>query len=127
MKVAILGLGSIGRRHARCFLAAGAQEVIGFDPTEDRRKQFTDEIGAKAYGDQDQVLYMRPDLVLLASPNVFHARQAIATAERGLNIFVEKPLAVTVEDGEAIAESVTRRAFTCTWARTGNSTRPSPA
>lgn len=69
MKVAILGLGSIGRRHARCFLAAGAEEVIGFDPTEERRNQFTDEIGAEAYGDQDQVLDMRPDLVLLASPN----------------------------------------------------------
>ncbi|MCF8879913.1 Gfo/Idh/MocA family oxidoreductase [Hyphobacterium sp. SN044] len=108
MKVAILGLGSIGRRHARCFLAAGAQEVIGFDPTEDRRKQFADEIGATAYGDQDQVLDMRPDLVLLASPNVFHACQAIAAAERGLNIFVEKPLAVTVADGEAIAEAVTK-------------------
>ena len=104
--VLVLGLGSIGRRHARCFLAAGAEKVTGFDPSDERRVQFTDELDYPAVADEDEALGLGADLVVVASPNAFHARQVNAALDQGVAVFVEKPLAIALEDGEAIAARV---------------------
>jgi predicted dehydrogenase len=109
MKVAVFGLGSIGRRHARCFRTVGADTVIGMDPTPDRRKQFVEEIGAEAVAAEDEALDTGPDLVVVASPNVFHVRQAVLAAERGIPLFVEKPLGVDLAEAERLAQTVKAR------------------
>lgn len=109
MKVAIFGLGSIGRRHARCFREAGASALIGMDPTPERRAQFVEEIGAEAVASEAEALAQRPDLVVVASPNIFHVRQATLAAEAGAALFVEKPLGVELAEAEALATLVTER------------------
>lgn len=109
MKVAVLGLGSIGRRHARCFRAAGATSIIGMDPTPERRAQFIEEIGAEAVASEDEALAVRPDLVVVASPNAFHVKQARLAAEAGCALFVEKPLGVALKDAEELADLVRAR------------------
>jgi predicted dehydrogenase len=103
MNVLILGLGSIGKRHARCFLEAGADAVSGFDPDPERRAAFAALFGAQVYDDQDEALGAAPDLAVVASPNVFHARQAIAAIRAGNAVLVEKPLAGDLEEAEALA------------------------
>jgi predicted dehydrogenase len=109
MKVAILGLGSIGRRHARCFRMAGADVLVGMDPTPERRKQFVDEIGADTVATEAEALDLAPDLVVVASPNIFHVRQAVLAAERGMPLFVEKPLGVDLAEAERLTETVRTR------------------
>lgn len=109
MKVAIFGLGSIGRRHARCFLEAGASSLIGMDPTADRRKQFVDEMGAPAVATEAEALDAKPDLVVVASPNMFHVQQSLLAVQQGVPLFVEKPLGVDFHDAERLAGEVRSR------------------
>lgn len=109
MKIAIFGLGSIGRRHARCFREAGSDALIGMDPTPDRRKQFGEEIDAPSVATETEALDQSPDLVVVASPNVFHVRQTLMAVERSIPVFVEKPLGVTLEEAETLAAAVKMR------------------
>lgn len=105
MRVLVLGLGSIGMRHARNFRALGA-EIAGFDPDEGRRIRFTEEFGAPAVGDLDQALDAMPGLVVVASPNRFHLAQSFAAAERKLPLFVEKPLGTDLHEARRLAETL---------------------
>jgi predicted dehydrogenase len=100
MKVAVLGLGSIGRRHGRNFRALGLDGIIGFDPSEERRAQFTQETGAPATGDQAAAI-AASDLVCVCSPNRFHTAQALAAAHAGKGLFIEKPMGV---ERQSVAE-----------------------
>jgi len=49
------------------------------------------------------------DAVVITTPQFAHARQALAAAERGKHIFVEKPMTTTVEDADATIEACARR------------------
>lgn len=110
MKVAVFGLGSIGRRHARCFQAAGAKAIVGMDPSEDRRREFAEGLpGAETVADEASALAAAPDLVVVASPNVHHVRQARLAVEAGVPVFVEKPLGVDFAQAEALAALVRER------------------
>jgi len=92
MKVAILGLGSIGRRHGRNLRALDCT-VTGFDPSEDRRAQFIKETGNAAVADSGAAL-AGADLACICSPNRFHTDQAIQAASQGCALFIEKPVGI---------------------------------
>lgn len=111
MKVAIFGLGSIGRRHARCFLEAGATSLVGMDPSTERRSAFALEFGEQVTSIEAEALAQAPDLVVVASPNAFHVEQALAAARGGCSVFVEKPLGVNLAAAEELAAFVEERSI----------------
>ena len=94
MRVAVIGLGSIGLRHARNLLALG-ETVIGYDPDPARRSALGDADGravenrADALGDADAAV--------VASPNGCHLADLRAAIEAGCHVMVEKPLAHTTD------------------------------
>jgi predicted dehydrogenase len=100
MKVAVLGLGSAGSRHARDALALG-HEVVGFDPV-------CEPPSAATTADSLEAAIDASDAVIVASPNSLHAEQALAALDRGRPVLVEKPLATTVEDAEAVVAAAER-------------------
>ena len=104
MKVLILGLGSIGRRHARCFRSLGVRAVAGVDPDPERRAQFSQELEAQAFATDAEGLGWNPDLAVVASPNVFHIPQALFMAQAGKPLLIEKPLGVDYAAGLKLAE-----------------------
>jgi len=103
MKVLILGLGSIGMRHAGNFESLGCN-VSGFDPNTERRAKFEESISGMSYSTQDEAFEQRPDLVVVASPNIYHLSQAKAAADQGLNLFIEKPLGTDLTDAKRFAK-----------------------
>lgn len=102
--VAVLGLGSIGLRHARNLLALG-RPVVGFDPSPDRRALLV-QAGGEAAESRDRAL-AAAGAVLIASPNRFHLADLDAAVAAGLPAFVEKPLA---HDAAAAAAVLDRAA-----------------
>jgi predicted dehydrogenase len=88
VKVAVLGLGSIGLRHARNLLALG-QEVVGFDPDPPRRAALERE-GGQGAASREAALAGAAAAVV-ASPNAAHLQDLEAVIGRGLHVFVEKP------------------------------------
>lgn len=88
--IAVLGLGSIGLRHASNALALG-RRVIGFDPSPERR----DLLAAKGghVTDSRDAAITAVGAVVVASPSDMHLDDLTACIQAGRHVMVEKPLA----------------------------------
>ena len=96
MRILIVGLGSIGMRHALNFKSLGAEYLIGCDLLEERRLKFSNELGGEVVSEFEAGLRKNPDLVVIASPNRFHLDQAILAAKSDCHLFIEKPVSHTL-------------------------------
>ena len=99
LKVGVLGLGSIGLRHARNIMTLGL-DVTGFDPDPVRCAGFSD-LGGRSAVTREKTID-DSDVVVIATPSGQHLndlRDAIA-AQR--HVFIEKPLSHTDEGLEII-------------------------
>lgn len=105
MKVAVLGLGSAGRRHARILAELGC-DVVGHDPGVDAPPP-----GVSALVDRDEAA-AKAEAVVVATPSGSHVEDATLALEAGRPTLVEKPLATTYRDAAALAE-LARRVRKC--------------
>jgi phthalate 4,5-cis-dihydrodiol dehydrogenase len=106
----IVGLGMAGAVmvHAAA-LHPGVRLVAAADPHPGPRDAFISGFGAPAFADARQVCE-RSDVeaVYIATPHQFHREHAVLAAESGKHVIVEKPLALTLEDCDAIIAAVER-------------------
>lgn len=93
--VGILGLGSIGLRHAQNLIARGV-EVAGYDPEEKRRSMLA-QLGGQPADTREAVL-KGARAVVIASPSVEHFRDLRDAVSTGCHVLVEKPIAVRTEE-----------------------------
>lgn len=90
-RLAVLGCGSIGKRHIKNLLALGEREILAFDPREDRRAE-AEAFGVATTATLDSIWEARPEAVLITSPSKLHVSMALEAAERDIHMFVEKPV-----------------------------------
>lgn len=105
VRVAVIGCGSISKyRHIPEYADHKNVELVAFvDPVIERAQQFADQFGAKAYADHETMLAeIKPDAVSVCTPNAYHAPISIDAAKAGAHVLVEKPMAVTDEEAEAM-------------------------
>ena len=107
MKIAIAGLGSIGRRHFRNLRALGEQDILLYRShlatlPDDELGGFLEET------DFESVLAWRPDALIVANPTALHLDIAIPAAEAGCHIFLEKPISHTLERVDELKDAVKR-------------------
>ena len=102
--VALIGTGMWAGQVARAAARTPAVELVTcFSRDAGRREAFAVEAGCEAASSFEAAVDdPRVEVVLLVTPNFTHAEQAAACAERGKHVFVEKPIADTLEDGQAI-------------------------
>jgi predicted dehydrogenase len=99
--VAIVGTGMWGPRLAAAAQRGGLDLVTCFSRDEAKRAEFAERFGCEpAASLEDAIGHPRVEGVVLATPNDVHEEQAIACAERGRHVFVEKPIADSVEAAE---------------------------
>jgi phthalate 4,5-cis-dihydrodiol dehydrogenase len=81
----------------------------GMDPRADALKQFADRFGGEVYADFE-ALCRSPniDVVYIATPNRLHREQAIIAANHGKHVIVDKPIALTLEDCDAMITAAER-------------------
>ena len=105
--VALVGTGMWGGRLAAAVGRAPTVELVTcYSRDDDRRAAFAAEHGCEAAQSFEAALqHPRVEGVLLVTPNSAHAEQAAACAEGGKHVFVEKPIADTLEDGRAIRDA----------------------
>ncbi len=91
MKILIAGLGSIGRRHLRNLQALSVQDILLYRT---RRSTLPDEELSCFPQETDlaAALDHRPDAVIIANPTALHLEVALAAAERGCHLLIEKPI-----------------------------------
>src|SRR5438309_1097253 len=105
MRVAVLGLGSAGARHARHLLELG-HEVLGFDPV-------TPPLDNVRAAESLDVAIRESQAVIVASPSSLHFEQAVAALAQRRPVLVEKPLAVTVGEAQVVVEAAERAGVLC--------------
>src|SRR5438067_2973825 len=108
--VAIFGAGRAGHGHARAIDHAPEARLIAvFDADAERADSFAEQHGCEAFTDSDAVLERKDiDLVMVALPNFLHERATIDAASAGKHVFLEKPMADTLEECDRILEAVNR-------------------
>ena len=104
VKWGVIGAGGIAdRRTIPGMMLAGNAELVAVMEVD---KELAEGIRAKysakrAYNNVDDLLADQEiDAVYIASPVVFHKEQAIKAARAKKHILIEKPVAITIEDGE---------------------------
>jgi predicted dehydrogenase len=99
--LAIIGTGMWAPRLAEAALRAGLGLITCFSRDETRRREFAERFGCDpAATFEDAIDNPDVDGVVLVTPNDVHEEQAVACAERGRHVFVEKPIADSLEAGE---------------------------
>lgn len=95
MKVLIIGLGSIGRRYLRLLQDNYNYDLFAFRSS--KGQQSTNEVDIPQLTKWDEVRDLRPDVVLITNPTFLHVETAMACARLGCRLFIEKPLAHTID------------------------------
>lgn len=110
MRIGIIGCGAIAQRsHIPQLQAAGADLVAFASRTAASAERAAGQAGTGTVCSW-QELVSRPDVdaVVITSPNDAHVEHAVAAAEAGKHLLVEKPLARTTIEAEAIIAAVER-------------------
>src|SRR5271165_3439983 len=95
MKVAVVGAGLLGARHARVYAEhAGCELVAVCDLDRGRAEAVASLYGARAYTALAELLRAGADAVSVATPDHAHREPVGACLEAGAHVFVEKPLAI---------------------------------
>ena len=108
VKTGIIGTGKVGHLHAAALASNQKSEftaVLG--RTTEKTQKFADRYGVKAYTDLDAFLKESGvEAVCICTPHPAHRDPSVAAAEAGIHLLIEKPLASSLEDCDAILGAV---------------------
>jgi len=109
LRAGVAGAGVFGGFHAAKYAALPGVELVGvYDTHVDRAQALAGRLGARGF-DDFAALLERVDVVTLASPAHTHAALAFAALAAGRAVYVEKPLATTLDDADRLVAEASRR------------------
>lgn len=106
LKVGLIGCGFMGAMHANCYKNIEGVELVAFaDIRKEKAEELAKDTNAVIYGDgKDLIANADVDIIDICLPTYLHAEYAMLAMEKVKYIFVEKPVALTVEEGKAMLE-----------------------
>ncbi len=108
LRAGVAGAGSFGRHHARIYAGMeGVSLASIFDPDLERGRAIAAEHGGVATDDLAAFL-AACDVITVASPATTHAATALAALGAGKSVYVEKPIATSLEDADALVAAASR-------------------
>jgi predicted dehydrogenase len=106
VKLGLIGLGWIGAAHVRTLRRVEESHLVAISDVDEKHAETAAELGINFYRDyEDMIRKERLEGVIIATPNQLHAPMGVACAERGLHLFVEKPIASTVSDANRLIDA----------------------
>ncbi len=111
LKTAVIGVGSMGKNHARIYWELPNADLVGVaDFNKDTADTIANKYGTKAYYDYKVLLdEAKPDAVTLAVPTIYHRDIALEIIDRGIPLLIEKPIAFTIEEGQSIIDAARKK------------------
>jgi predicted dehydrogenase len=105
IRLAIVGGGFIGRRHAGAIAEVPAAELVAVADPAIAGKALADELGVPHHGDlRSMFANERLDGVIVSTPTEHHCQPTLAALEAGCHVLVEKPITATLEEAQQIVE-----------------------
>lgn len=111
VSVLVVGCGQMGGSHARAYHKSEGFEIVGLvSRGRDSRERLSAELGGyPVFGDPYEAMETtEPEAVSVNTYPNTHAEYARAALERGMHVFVEKPIAGTVADAERVVAAAHR-------------------
>jgi virulence factor len=105
--VGVIGAGNMGAHHIRTYASLGGLcELRGiYDVDGERRETLAQQFGTRAFASMDELLE-QVRAVSICTPSVLHVEHALHALRAGVDVLIEKPVALTVEQAEALRETV---------------------
>ncbi len=101
LRIALIGLGSMGRNHYRIYRSLPGVKLCALCDVVKN-----DDFEEPFYTDVEEMLdAVKPDAAVIVVPTFLHKEVALKCIERGVHIFIEKPAASTIEDAKTIARA----------------------
>lgn len=102
LKVGVLGAGHLGKIHLRLLQQSEKYELVGFyDPSPENTEKVIAEFGYTSFNSVDDLIDA-VEVVDIVTPTLSHFECAKKAIEKGCHVFIEKPIAKTVIEAEAI-------------------------
>jgi len=103
-KVGVVGFGSIGPIHCRAIDETTTAELYAVcDTNSERTKMAEEKYGVKTFDDYDKMLSCEElDSVHICTPHYLHTDMAVKALEKGLDVVLEKPVAINNEELERL-------------------------
>ena len=109
IKVGVIGLGAMGRNHLRIYSELPDVELAGIaDIDYGLAQSLAKKYRTKSFRDYKELLQEDLDAVSIAVPTSLHREVALAAADAGTNILIEKPIADSVSAGSSIIEAANK-------------------
>jgi UDP-N-acetyl-2-amino-2-deoxyglucuronate dehydrogenase len=104
IKFAVVGCGHIGKRHAEMIKRAPDAELVGLIDIKRKEELNLNGFDVPVYHSVSAFLNSGQDVdvINIATPNGFHANQALECLEARKHVVIEKPLALTKKDAEKV-------------------------
>lgn len=100
-RVAVIGCGHWGKNHVRNFAQLGALAAV-VDPNAALAQSMAEQFDTQALSFDEAIANAEIDGFVIATPAELHAKLAVAAFEAGKHVFVEKPIALTMDEAAAM-------------------------
>jgi predicted dehydrogenase len=108
--VGLIGCGKVGQIHAAALRSIAEAELTAVcDVNAERVQIFVEQYGARGFTDVDALLHEgKVEAVVIGTPHPLHTAPAVRAAEAGVHVLVEKPMAATLADCDAMLAAAKR-------------------
>ena len=107
VRIGVVGVGHLGKHHARLLKGLDCELVAVADPSEAARAHATATWNVPAFADHRE-LFGKVDAVSVVVPTKLHREVATVFLENGIDVLVEKPIARTSADGQVLVDLAKR-------------------
>ncbi len=106
LKVGLIGCGFMGAMHANCYKNIEGVELVAVaDIRKEKAEELAKDTNATIYGDgKELIVNANVDMIDICLPTFLHAEYAILAMDKVKYVFVEKPVALSVEEGKKMIE-----------------------
>ena len=108
-RILIIGVGSIGERHVRCFQATGRATLSIVEVNEPLRKEVAARYAVREFESLDAALAQTPAVAVVAVPAHLHIPVATRLISAGIHVLIEKPLSTSLEGTASLLELARER------------------
>lgn len=110
-RILIIGTGSIGERHLRCFQNTGRADIAACEPSDALRAIITARYGCPGFASLEEAFHEKEgafDAAVICTPAQTHLAIAQECVGRGWDILIEKPLSVSLDGLEALQRALAK-------------------
>lgn len=109
-QVLVLGVGSIGERHLRCFQNTGRATLSFVEVNPQLRATIAERYSiARHYDHVEAALADDIECAVIATPAPWHVSMAQVLAERGVHLLIEKPLSISLDGVDRLQQTIAER------------------